>query len=229
VLDYCEDLIVVNDHSEDTTAAELEGLPLTVLENDRNLGKAGSLWRGMLYALETGATHVLTLDGDGQHRPEDIPRLLSVAASYPDHIVIAARDMTGANVPAGRRRANRIASFWISWASGYPIRDSQSGFRIYPAALLSGLHIDVSRDHSFVFESEVLIEAAARGVRSVPVTIEAIYEPGRRASHFRPVLDIVRITRMVAWKLIRQGLAPMGLARSMGWLPVKHRDVSASQ
>ncbi len=228
-LAQCEQVIIVNDASEDETAKQLEGLPVTLLENDQNLGKAGSLWTGMLYAMEIGAELIVTLDGDGQHHPEDIPRLIHAARQHPGQIVIAARDMTGDHVPAGRRRSNKVANFWISWAAGYPIDDSQSGFRVYPAALIRDLKINVARERSFVFESEVLIEAAARGVRSVPVVIDAIYEPGQRASHFRPVLDIVRITQMVAWKLIRQGMAPMGLARSLGWLPVDHRDVSASQ
>jgi glycosyltransferase involved in cell wall biosynthesis len=228
-LAQCDHLIIVNDASQDETADQLQGLPVTLLENDENLGKAGSLWRGMLYAMEIGAEQIVTLDGDGQHHPEDIPRLLNAARLHPGQIVIAARDMSGTHVPVGRKRANRIANFWISWAAGYPIEDSQSGFRVYPAELIRQLRIDVARERSFVFESEVLIEAAARGVKSVPVVIDAIYEPGQRASHFRPVLDIVRITRMVAWKLIRQGMAPMGLLRSLGVLPVRGSRVSASQ
>lgn len=228
-LAQCEQVIIVNDASQDDTAGQLEGLPVTLLENDQNLGKAGSLWRGMLYAMELGAEQIVTMDGDGQHRPEDIPRLLNAARQFSGQIVIAARDMSGSHVPAGRRRSNKVANFWISWAAGYRIEDSQSGFRVYPAMLIRNLEINVARDRSFVFESEVLIEAATMGVKSVPVVVDAIYEPGQRASHFRPVLDIVRITRMVAWKLIRQGMAPIGLARSLGWLPVDHRDVSASQ
>ena len=69
-------MIVVDDGSTDGTAATLEGLPVTLIRNPRNLGKAASLWRGMAVALAENAAAVITLDGDGQHRPEDIPRLL---------------------------------------------------------------------------------------------------------------------------------------------------------
>jgi glycosyltransferase involved in cell wall biosynthesis len=214
-------VIVVDDASADNTASCLDGLDVTVLSNEENQGKAGTLWRGIHYALQTSSQAVITLDGDGQHRPEDIPALLEKAVEYPDQIIIASRDMAHEHVPRHRRNANRVANFWIAWACGYPITDSQSGFRLYPASLLKAIDLDVSRDRGFVFESEILIEAASRGIKSQSVPIEAIYADDRRPSHFRPVTDIVRITRMVAWRLIRQGMAPMGLLRSLGIMPQK--------
>jgi hypothetical protein len=66
-----------------------------------------------------------------------------------------------------------------------------------------------------VFESQILIEAARLGVRAVCVPVQTSYRSGARASHFRPVLDIVRITRMVAWSLISRGLFLPGLLRSL--------------
>jgi glycosyltransferase involved in cell wall biosynthesis len=211
-----DQVIVVDDASRDATSAILADMPVTLIRNEHNRGKGGSLWRGMQAALEMGADAVITLDGDGQHRPEDIPLLLEAAQQYPGEIIIACRDMDAGHVPADRRISNRIANFWISWAAGYAIRDSQSGFRLYPASLLRRMDIDVSRSRSFVFESEILIEAAAQGVHSSPVMVPAIYAKGRRPSHFHPVMDIVRITRMVAWRLISKGLAPVSLLRSLG-------------
>ena len=70
-------VIVVDDGSNDGTSAALDGLPVTLIRNPRNLGKAASLWRGIALALAEDAEAVVTLDGDGQHRPEDIPRLLA--------------------------------------------------------------------------------------------------------------------------------------------------------
>lgn len=211
-----DQVIVVDDASKDATVDCLRGVPVTLIRNERNRGKGGSLWRGMQAALEMGADAVITLDGDGQHRPEDIPLLVEAALQYPGEIIIACRDMDAAHVPVDRRISNRVANFWISWAAGYSIEDSQSGFRLYPASLLRKIDIDVSRKRSFVFESEILIEAAVQGVRSRPVMVPAIYAPGRRPSHFHPVMDIVRITRMVAWRLISRGLAPLSLLRSLG-------------
>ena len=87
-------------------------------------------------ALAEGADCVATLDGDGQHDPADLRRLVRAAHAASVAIVIGARLLDRANAPASRRFANRIADFWISWAAGYPIADSQSGERVYPVAML---------------------------------------------------------------------------------------------
>lgn len=208
-------LIVVDDGSADGTAAALSGLPLALLCNPRNSGKGASLWRGIRHALEHGAEAVVTLDGDGQHQPEDIPRLLAAHARHRNAIVIGSRLHDKRNIPLDRYLANRVANFWIGWAAGQAIEDSQSGFRVYPAALFHTLKVRCDRSAGFVFESEILIEAARSATDLVAVPVAAIYEPRGRRSHFRPVLDIARITRMVAWKLVSRGFDPAGLLRSL--------------
>lgn len=212
-------LIVVDDASVDNTAECLQGMDVTLLRNEHNLGKGGSLWRGMQAALEMGAEAVITLDGDGQHRPEDIPLLIDAAKRSPNNIIIAARRLNTEQAPKARKAANKIADFWISWAAGYPISDSQSGFRLYPAELIRAVNIRTDGDRGFVFESEILIRAAACRIFSHAVAIPSIYQKGARPSHFRPVRDIVNITKMVAVHLLKHGLAPLGLLRSLGLLP----------
>jgi hypothetical protein len=169
----------------------------------------------MAIALSDGVKAVVTLDGDGQHRPDDIPRLLEAHAEQPEALVVGARLHEGNNIPPQRYFANRFANFWIAWAAGQYIKDSQSGFRVYPADVLRTLPPRLGRTRGFVFESEVIIEAGRRGVRLAWVPIPAIYEPGARRSHFRPVADIMLITRMVAWKLLTRGLYLRGLVRSL--------------
>jgi glycosyltransferase involved in cell wall biosynthesis len=211
----CKRVIVVDDGSTDGTAEALTGLPVIVLRNTMNCGKAASLWRGFQQALTAAASGVVTLDGDGQHAPEDIPRLLAEAAFYPDHVIIGARRRDQRRAVFLRYAANRVADFWISWAAGSSFADSQSGFRVYPASLLRRVKIRHGKARSFVFESEILIEATRSGHRSLAVPIEALLRPGARPSYFRPVLDIVRITCMVGWKLLSRGMYPIGLYRSL--------------
>ena len=208
-------VIVVDDGSTDGTPDALVGLPVVLLRNPTNRGKAASLWRGFQQALAAGASGVVTLDGDGQHAPEDIPRLLAEAAFYPDHVIIGARRRDRRRAAFWRYAANRVADFWVSWAAGYSFTDSQSGFRVYPASLLSRVKITHGKVRSFVFESEILIEATRAGHRSLAVPIEAFYRPGARPSYFLPVRDIARITGMVGWKLISRGMYPIGLYRSL--------------
>jgi glycosyltransferase involved in cell wall biosynthesis len=210
-----ERVIVVDDGSTDGTADALVGLPVALLRNPTNRGKAASLWRGFQQALAAGASGVVTLDGDGQHAPEDIPRLLAEAVFHPDHVIIGARRRDQRRAAFWRYAANRVADFWVSWAAGYSFSDSQSGFRVYPASLLSRVKITHGKVRSFVFESEILIEATRAGHRSLAVPIEAFYRPGARPSYFLPVRDIARITCMVAWKLMSRGMYPIGLYRSL--------------
>lgn len=207
-------IIVVDDGSDDGTGTALQGLPVTVLRNPANLGKAASLRRGMVRALSDGASAVVTLDADAQHEPEDIPRLVAAHLKHPQAIVVGARLHEKNRIPRARYLANRVADFWIAWAAGYPMSDSQSGFRLYPATLLSAIDIRNDKSAGFVFESAVLINAARLGVTSVAVGISALYPAGARTSNFRPVVDVLLITRMVAWKLLSRGFNIPGLLRS---------------
>jgi glycosyltransferase involved in cell wall biosynthesis len=217
---YASLVVVVDDGSQDGTGEALSGLDVVVLRNATNRGKGASLKRGMACALQRGATTIITMDGDGQHMPQDSPRLLAMAQDHPGDIIIGARLINRAAFPRRRYYANQVANFFISWAAGYAIEDSQSGFRLYPAKLLQQPRIAEIRMPGFAFESEVLIEAARLGYASKPVAIAAVYRKETRASHFRPVVDILHITRMVAWKLISRGLYLNGLYRALA----RHSD-----
>jgi glycosyltransferase involved in cell wall biosynthesis len=216
--------IVVDDGSSDDTANIAEASGALVLRNAGNQGKGASLWRGMQAAVAAGASRVVTLDADGQHRPQDIPLLLSrrPSSEEPARIVIGSRRAGGRAAsrsraaPRARYLANRVADFWVSWAARHPVEDSQSGFRVYPAELLRRLAARPPMVRGFAFESEILIEAGRLGVRTVAVDIPSIYSAMQRPSHFRPVADIARIVLMVAGKLLRGGMDPLGLWRSLG-------------
>ena len=211
---HCELVVIIDDGSTDGTAERLAGLPITLLRHHSRQGKAASLMQGIRAALRQPVSAVITMDGDGQHQPEDIPKLLAAAARAPDSIVIGARDIDVEAIPPARLFANRFANFWISWACGYPVRDSQSGYRLYPRRVLEQVAARHDPHHGFVFESEILINAAQAGYRSVPISIRALYNnAGARPSHFRPAQDIWRITAMVTKKLLSRGLYLQGLAR----------------
>lgn len=220
-------VIVVDDGSSDDTAAQAGAAGAVVLRQPDNQGKGASLWRGMQYAVKRDATVVITLDADGQHQPEDIPKLLAAQQRWPNRLIIAARLERRAAAPWLRRFANGVADFWVSWAAGCPIPDTQSGFRLYPAAFLRQADGPQAKRRGFAFESALLIQAGRRRCYPQVVTIEALYPAQARPSHYRPWRDTLRIVSLVAWSLFQHGMYPLGLLRSLRLLPLPLPDANA--
>ena len=187
-------VVVVDDGSRDGSADVALAAGAEVLRHPRRLGKAQALLTGVAAARRRGAAAMITLDGDGQHDAASIPLLLAAAQRTERTIVVGSRlDGPGA-LPSARRNAVRLASFFASWTCGLPMRDTQSGFRVYPLSLFDEVR---TRCGGFVFETEILLSAAARGwaVQEVPV---AALPRGAQRSRFRPLRDGAAIGAFLA-------------------------------
>jgi len=192
-------LIVVDDGSTDGTAARAAAAGADCVIQARRSGKGAALRAGFAAALRRGADVVATLDGDGQHDPAELPRLLAAARESPGALVVGDRlGSEGDPIPRLRLGAIRVADRVLCWLTRAPLRDTQCGFRLYPAALLRTLPF---REGGFVLETEVLIGAARLGHPLVSVPVRSIYLPGR-ASRFRALADGGRI----GWYLARAAL-----------------------
>ena len=185
-------LFVVDDGSTDQTADILDGIKgITVLRHAVNQGKGAALLTGFSAASRNGHDWALTIDGDGQHRPEDAKGLLSAAATGRRAIVVGRREgMTGENVPWTSRFGRGFSNFWV-WAAGGPaIQDSQSGFRLYPLPEALGLGVKSRR---YQFEVEILVRARRQGIAVLEVPVGVVYQAkGERVSHFQPWRDFWR-------------------------------------
>jgi len=195
-------VLVVDDGSTDATAARAAAAGAEVVTLEARRGKGAALRRGFAEARRRGVARVVTLDGDGQHEPDEIPRLLKVAIEEPAALVIGGRltgltESPGRVIPAARLAALRVAGFFIDWLSGVAVLDTQSGFRVYPASLLAAVS---PRRGGFVLETEMLLRAADRGVtiREVPVT--PIHFEDRR-SRFRPARDGLAVGTYLAGRI----------------------------
>jgi hypothetical protein len=191
-------VLVVDDGSRDASAAVAAAAGAEVLRHPRRLGKAQALLTGFAAARRRGASLVVTLDGDGQHDPAAVPTLLKASREWERALVVGSRVDGPDTLPASRRNAIGVASFFASWIAGCAVRDSQSGFRVYPMALLDAVP---TRRGGFVFETEILLAAAERGwpVREVGV---AVIPRGAARSRFRPLRDGVAIGSFLARRVI---------------------------
>ena len=153
-------VVVVDDGSRDESAGVAVRAGAEVLRHGRRLGKAQARLSGIAAARRRGAALIVTLDGDGQHDPAAIPALLAAARAAPRTVIVGNRLAGPGTLPVARRNAIRVASFFAGWTSGLSVRDSQSGFRVYPLALFDEVR---PRRGGFVFETEILLAAAARG------------------------------------------------------------------
>ncbi len=193
-LQFGQPVIVVDDGSTDATAQILASFSsLIVIRHKKNLGKGASLLTGFAEASRF-ADWAITIDGDGQHDPEDIPSLIGAIPEGQRALVIGKRmGMDQKNVPRTSLWGRRFSNFWV-WAScGRWFSDSQSGFRAYPLPEVTHLK---SRAKRYQFEVEILVLAVWSGLPVIEVPVSVLYGPGReRVSHFRPWLDFWRNTR----------------------------------
>ena len=199
-------MIVIDDGSDDGTADAIADLPVTLLRHAHRMGKGASLRDGFAEALRHGALAVVSMDGDGQHDAADIPRMLDAANRYPGHVVIGARLRKRSQQPTYRRLANEFGDWGIAWGTGYRIVDSQSGQRLYPAAVCA---LGDVPGEDFVYEAQILISASRQlGTRCVSIPIESRYKTMHsaefRPSHFKPLRDFSRITTHI----VRQSFKP---------------------
>lgn len=179
-------VMVVDDASSDASGPLAAAAGATVLTLPKQQGKGAALRCGFTEALRRSARTVVTLDGDGQHNPQDIPRLLAASQRWPSSVIIGSRlAATVLEMPRHRLHAIRVASFWINWMGGCNVQDTQSGFRVYPTRILQSLPL---KHGGFLLESELLLKASQAGWDMREVPIRAVYHPGQR-SQYRPLRD----------------------------------------
>jgi glycosyltransferase involved in cell wall biosynthesis len=200
-------VFVVDDGSTDSTPQILASFShVTVIRHEKNQGKGASLLSGFAHALNV-ADYAITLDADGQHDPDDIPSLVRAVQEGHRPLVLGKRaGMEHANVPWTSRWGRQFSNFWV-WAScGKWLRDSQSGFRLYPLPETMNLG---ARSRRFQFEVEILVLAAWSDIPILEVPVQSVYGPAeQRISHFRPCLDFWRNTKTFTRLVARRILVP---------------------
>jgi len=193
-------VLVVDDGSTDETARVASDAGAEVIRQTPNRGKGEALKTGFRWALERDFEAVLTLDADGQHDPEEIPRFLEKWAQSRADLIIGARDFR--QMPLHRRLANTSGTWLFSWAVGHSIRDNQSGYRLISRRLMEAAL--TSAHGGFEFEVDMIVICIQRGYRLDWVNIRTIY--GDEKSHIQPLRHVQGFIRLalVTRRLMRQ-------------------------
>lgn len=186
------DVLVVDDGSGDGTAENASRAGATVLRNEANAGKGACLRKGFGYCLERDFEAVITMDGDGQHLAEDLPRFISAAADPGGDIIIGNRMLEIREMPWIRVITNRFMSWLTSRLSGQSIPDSQCGFRLIRRRVLEKIELKTSK---FEIETEILVKAARAGFKIVSVPIKTVYRGEK--SKINPLIDTFRFIKFL--------------------------------
>ena len=196
-----ETVLVVNDGSTDESIDTLRGLSVTILNHSRNQGKGAAILTALEWAERHHFTHIITLDADGQHCPSDVSLFVERIYQNPRAVVVGNRVSPDRSMPRLSRFGRALSNFWLRVCTGIRLPDSQSGFRSYPVKPLRMLAFKGRR---YDFEVEVLIRGAWSGVTLDSLDISVIYsESTKLGSHFSPVIDNYRITKIYVVSVIR--------------------------
>ena len=200
-------VLVVDDGSTDDTAEIAQRAGAEVVSHPHNRGKGVALRTAFQALTGLGLDAIVTLDADGQHNPDDIPRLVEAFRQEGSDLVIGSRWTVFSEMSRLRRFGNRFSCSALAFFTGLRIPDSQSGFRLYSLPFLESTRF---RGEAYELEMEAILTASAQGreVRSVPISL--LVADGRSLSHFRPVRDTFRICACVVGFSLRRllGRAP---------------------
>ncbi|MEJ2721468.1 MAG: glycosyltransferase family 2 protein [bacterium] len=186
-------IIVVDDGSTDATLETAERSGAVVIRHPVNRGKGAALKTGLSKAVEMNLAFAITLDADGQHNPDEIPKFLERELDTGADIIVGNRMADRKNMPADRVFANRATSFFVSLRTGIKIPDSQNGYRLIRTSLFETL-LPRLKAVKYEAESEILIKAAKAGARIASVPVETIY--ASEVSSVHPWIDTGRFLRM---------------------------------
>ncbi len=193
------DIIVVDDGSGDDYNKYFdivrEKTNCTVLVHEENRGKGAALKTAFSWYLENrDGKGVITVDGDGQHRPGDIIACAEKLCSD-DCVILGCRDFSSEDVPKRSSFGNKVSCFVFKTFVGMKISDTQTGLRAIPKRFLCEL-TQVKGDR-YEYETNMLLYMKRHDIPYGEVTIETVYVDDNATSHFRPVKDSVRIYSLI--------------------------------
>jgi glycosyltransferase involved in cell wall biosynthesis len=176
--------VVCDDGSSDLTSKEAKDAGAFVIQHSHNKGKGAALKSLFDYARHSNADVIVTIDGDGQFLPEEIPKLTKDVEDGKSDIVIGYRFETEKDMPAYRKFGNKILDEVSKKAANLNLRDTQSGFRAYSKQAIKKIYF---RNDGFAADSEILIDASEKNLSISEHNVTVLYNTGSKTSTKNPV------------------------------------------
>lgn len=195
---YVPDVLVVDDGSADATGAAAREAGARLVVHPENRGKGPAIRSGLTVLLGEPHSSILMLDADGQHAPDDAPAFLAAAGGA--DLVLGNRLWQPEAIPAKRFWTNFIGTRALQLMSGFPLEDSQCGYRLVSSAFLRRMGLVGNR---YSVDTEIIVRAGKLRARFAHVPVKVIYAGA--ASHYRPVWDTVHIVLSAARFKIDEG------------------------
>ena len=181
---YVDQVVVCDDGSSDGTPDEAKNAGAHVIKHEKNYGKGAATRSLFKYAKNSDADIIVTIDGDGQFLPEEIPLLVKSMIENKSDIVVGYRFDNNSEMPHYRKVGNKVLDKMTNLASELPFRDTQSGFRAYSKKAVES--IAFSSD-GFGADSEILVDASKKGLKISEEKVTVLYDTGGKTSTKNPV------------------------------------------
>ncbi|MCF6248075.1 MAG: DUF2062 domain-containing protein [Desulfobacula sp.] len=210
-----DNILVINDGSTDITQNQTIATNVRWIHHSRNKGKGAAILTAAMYALKHGMTHMVTIDADSQHDPDDFLLFKQAIHTNPDALFVGKRDFSAPSIPGLSKFGRHFSNFWFRVETGQGIGDAQSGFRAYPVSVFK--YLTFSENH-YSFEVEVLVKAAWAGLSIEDIDISVHYPfQDKRISHFKLFKDNLRLTHLNTKLMFRS------------FLPIPHKKIIKSK
>lgn len=201
---YVDQVLVCDDGSEDMTGDIAEKLGAKLIRHPRNMGK-GEAFRSLFSAVrDMGADFMVTLDGDDQHEPTEIPQLIEPLSAGEADIVIGARFHGENDIPAHRMVGNKL----LNAVTIAGVSDTQSGFRAYNKKAIQSLR---PTESGMGVDSEILMDASRQGLRIMEVPITVRYGIGKTSTHHPVYHTLDVLTSAIKLTSIRHPMTFYGI------------------
>ena len=193
--------VIIDDGCPDEYAHLFDALRdkpgVAVLRHEVNRGKGAGLKTGLRYIAETmsDCKSVLTVDADGQHLAEDVLKVANAAKEAPGTMILGSRNFSLPQVPARSRFGNRLTSLMFRVVCHAKIGDTQTGLRAIPFDHIDAL-CEISGER-YEYETNVLLHLKTLGIPLKEVEIRTVYLEQNESSHFNPIVDSIRIYRLI--------------------------------